>query len=409
MSDAVSGTAPSPSLRPAATSSHPTTAARFPLVFTGTTPFVGSSPRVTIASESADPRWADDVVRLLRPRERALLSLSFDPRGAAVAHLVTPAPLPTDTSPHEPRRTPTARHRVTAHPSETAYADQVRAALVRLGSGGLDKVVLGRCLEVVSSPALTPAEVLARLLAERPGRYVFGMPLGAARAGAWLVGASPELLVRRTGDLVSSTPLAGSVPRSSDPAEDQRRAAALQESAKDLAEHAFVVDGIVEALGAVCTEVEAAAEPHLTSTDTLWHLATPIRGRLADPDRTSALHLARLLHPTPAVGGVPTEAALATIDDLEGDLRGPLAGAVGWVGADGDGEIAVAIRAGVLDRDTLTLFAGAGIVAGSDPDAEVRETGAKLATMARAIGLDQVDGMGDGMADGMAASTGVPS
>ncbi|CAN5570245.1 isochorismate synthase [soil metagenome] len=356
-----------------------------PLVFTGSTPFIATATRMTVASEAVDADWADDVVRLLRPRERALLSLAFDVDGPAVAHLVTPTPVHDDPP---PRRTPEpVRHHVTAVPTEARYADQVRLALGRIAAGDLHKVVLGRCLDVVSSPPMTPDDVVSRLLASRPGRFVFGLPVSAHRHGAWLVGASPELLVRRTGHLVANTPLAGSIPRSPDPTEDRRRAAALQESTKDRAEHAYVVQAILASLRTVCTDVEAAPEPHLTSTDTLWHLATPIRGRLRDPGRTSALHLARLLHPTPAVGGVPTPAALGAIAELEGDLRGPLAGAVGWVDADGDGELAVAIRAGVLMGERLRLFAGAGIVAGSDPDSEVRENGAKLATMARAVGL----------------------
>ncbi|NHA00426.1 hypothetical protein G5V59_11040 [Nocardioides sp. W3-2-3] len=186
------------------------------------------------------------------------------------------------------------------------------------------------------------------------------------------------MLVRRDGLEISCTPLAGSVPRSTDPAEDARRAAALQQSGKDLAEHAFVVEAIVHALKEVCEEIEYPATPELLSTDTVWHLATPISARLADgADGPSALRLAQLLHPTPAVGGVPTAAANAVIADLEGDLRDWFAGCVGWVDASGDGEFAITIRAAVMDGPRLRLFAGAGIVAGSDPASEVRETGAK--------------------------------
>ena len=211
---------------------------------------------------------------------------------------------------------------------------------------------------------------------------------GAPAHGPILVGASPELLVRREGLEISCTPLAGSVPRAADPEEDARRAAGLQQSGKDLAEHAFVVEAIVHALKEVCVEIEYPATPELMSTDTVWHLATPIHARLADTaDGPSALRLAQLLHPTPAVGGVPTAAANAVIADLEGDLRDWFAGCVGWVDGNGDGEFAITIRAAVMDGPRLRLFAGAGIVAGSDPASEVRETGAKLATMARVTGL----------------------
>jgi len=353
-----------------------------PLVFTGDDGFTAAELRGTSVAEHTDAAWADQVVTGLWPGERALVALSFAPGGRGVAHRVVPLP-----GGPAARDEAVARHRVRAVPTPAAYADQVRAALGRIADGQVDKLVLGRCLEAVSHPPLRPATVVAGLLSARPGRYVFSLPLDAAPDAPVLLGASPELLVRRRGALVASTPLAGSVPRSADPAEDGRRAEALQDSAKDLAEHAYVVDAIVAALRDVCVEIDAPARPQLLSTDMLHHLATPIRARLAG-DGPSALRLAQLLHPTPAVGGVPTTAALAAITELEGDLRGPLAGAVGWVDGRGDGELAVTIRAGVLDGERLRLFAGAGIVAGSDPELEVRETAAKLATMAHAVGLD---------------------
>lgn len=355
------------------------------LLFDGEDGFAATTARDTWTTSSSDPTWAEAVVARLGEGERALVSLAFAPGGPAVAHRVAAGPLP-----RRAASTPPAggEHRVTAVPDEATYADRVRTALERIGSGQLEKVVLGRCLDVVSSPPITADGLLDRLLATRPGRYVFSVPLGAGPGAPLLVGASPELLVRRRGPWVTSVPLAGSVPRVADPDEDRRRAEALRSSAKDLAEHAFVVDAIVDALRPVCVEVDAPSEPELLATDTLWHLASPVRARLAPGVAgPSALRLAQLLQPTPAVGGVPAGAALATIDDLEGDLRSHLAGAVGWVDADGDGELAVTIRSGILDGERLRLFAGAGIVAGSDPDAEVRETGAKLATMARAVGL----------------------
>lgn len=361
-----------------------------PLVFTGDAGFAAAELRGTSLSDSTDAAWADRVVAGLWPGERALVSLSFAPGGPGVAHRV----LPLATERRGSRSTADeAEHAVAALPTEDEYAERVRTALKRLGTGELDKVVLGRCLDVVSRPALDPDAVVRRLLATRPGRHVFSLPLGDAPDAPVLLGASPELLVRRRGALVASTPLAGSVPRSADDDEDAARAEALRDSAKDLAEHSYVVEAIVRALEPVCVEVVAPRRPRLLATDALWHLATPIRARLAPGRGLSALQLARLLHPTPAVGGVPTAAALDTIAELEGTAfedggRGPLAGAVGHVDADGDGEFAVTIRAGVLDGERLRLFAGAGIVAGSDPDAEVRETAAKLATMARAVGLE---------------------
>ncbi|WGY00991.1 isochorismate synthase [Nocardioides sp. QY071] len=348
----------------------------------------GAVRRTSEVPDGADPAWADEVVAELEPGERALCALSFAAGAPGLAHFVTGAE-------HALRR-PVAdmdverTYEVTEFPTPDEYAAMVSSALEKIASGDLHKVVLGRCLDVVSTPPLVPAEIIDRLLTTRPGRYVFSVPLGCSTDGEGpiLVGASPELLVRREGAVISCTPLAGSVPRSSDPAEDARRAGELQHSAKDLAEHAFVVEAIVHALKDVCVEIEYPATPELLSTDTVWHLATPIHARLADPvDGPSALRLAQLLHPTPAVGGVPTAAANAVIADLEGDLRDWFAGCVGWVDRHGDGEFAITIRAAVMDGPRLRLFAGAGIVAGSDPASEVRETGAKLATMARVTGL----------------------
>ncbi|MBM9459611.1 isochorismate synthase [Nocardioides sp. zg-536] len=342
--------------------------------------------------DGADAEWGDAVVAALGPGERALCALSFAAGAPGLAHQVTGsehALRPPADAVEVPRD-----YQVTEFPTAEQYAEMVRAALDKIADGSLYKVVLGRCLDVLSTPPLVPGEIIDRLLRTRPGRYVFSVPLVPASDGVLpsdgpiLVGASPELLVRREGRTITCTPLAGSVPRVADPAEDRRRGEGLRTSAKDLAEHAFVVEAIVHALKGVCEEIEYPASPELMSTDTIWHLATPIRARLTPGSPgPSALRLAQLLHPTPAVGGVPTAAANAVIADLEGDLRDWFAGCVGWVDADGDGEFAVTIRAAVIDGARLRLFAGAGIVAGSEPEAEVRETGAKLATMARVTGL----------------------
>ncbi|MBU2696015.1 isochorismate synthase MenF [Pimelobacter sp. 30-1] len=368
-------------------------AARPMLFASGEEAYVASAVRRTVETpDGADPAWADGIVAALEPGERALCALSFAEGAPGLAHLVSGSEHALQRPEHDAsvRRT----YEVTEFPTPAAYAGMVEAALAKIATGALHKVVLGRCLDVVSTPPLVPAEIIDRLLTTRPGRYVFSVPLVPGTEdsppddGPILVGASPELLVRREGLTISCTPLAGSVPRSDDPAEDARRAEGLRGSAKDLAEHAFVVEAIVHALKEVCVEIEYPATPELLSTDTVWHLATPIRARLSDGvDGPSALRLAQLLHPTPAVGGVPTAAANAVIADLEGDLRDWFAGCVGWVDGRGDGEFAVTIRAAVMDGPRLRLFAGAGIVAGSDPASEVRETGAKLATMARVTGL----------------------
>ncbi|MEQ6900178.1 isochorismate synthase [Nocardioides sp. YIM 152588] len=342
--------------------------------------------RTWVSPDGADPDWADRVVAALEPGERAVGALSFEAGAPGILHQVVGE----ERALRSPGTEPADREwRVREFPTAAEYADMVRAALRQIEDGSLHKVVLGRCLDVVSEPPLDPADVIDRLLTTRPGRYVFSVPLTQGDTpGPLLLGASPELLVRRSGDLIQCTPLAGSVPRSEELAEDAERGRRLLSSGKDLAEHAFVVDAIVHALKDVCVDIEAPSSPQLMRTDTVWHLASPIRARLAaGAEGPSALRLAQLLHPTPAVGGVPREAAQATIAALEGDLRNYFAGCVGWVDGSGDGEFAVTIRAAVIDGERLRLFAGAGIVAGSDPDAEVRETGAKLATMARVTGL----------------------
>lgn len=340
-------------------------------------------------SPASRAEWADRVVAALGPGERAISSLTFAD-GADVAHRVETRRRLSAHDSHAGRGPVT--HTAVEVPSAARYADQVAEALERIELGHVDKVVLGRCVDVRSTPALDPRQVLLRLLETRPGKHVYSVPLTSdLREGPVLLGASPELLVSRNGRQVVSHPLAGSVPRSPDPVEDAARAERLASSVKDLAEHAYVVDAIVATLRQVCDDV-VADEVGVVSTDTMWHLGTRITAVLrsdavAAGTAPSALHLAQMLHPTPAVGGVPQAAAVTAIAETEGDLRGPLAGAVGWVDAAGDGEFAVAIRAGVLHGDRMRLFAGAGIVAGSDPWSEARETGAKLLTMAGVLGL----------------------
>ncbi|WP_345714200.1 isochorismate synthase, partial [Kineococcus glutinatus] len=226
-----------------------------------------------------------------------------------------------------------------------------------------------------------------------PAAHVLAVPVPAAPGGApsWLVGASPELLLRRRGREVVSVPLAGSQPRSADPAVDAARARRLVASDKDRREHGFVVDAIVGALRPLCTDVRALP-PELLATPTVWHLATRITGRLRDGATTSA-ELVAALHPTPAVAGTPRPAATALIAELEGFDRGCYAGAIGWQDTAGDGEWSVGVRCAELSGNRLRLFAGAGVVAGSDPEAELAETRAKLRTVAGALGIAlEVDG-----------------
>ncbi len=252
------------------------------------------------------------------------------------------------------------------------WRSMVEAALVAIDAGLVEKVVLAREVLIEADAPFDLAAIVRRLTTQQPGSFVY--------ASHGLVGASPELLVRRMGDTVESRPMAGTAVADGDSASLR----ALAESVKDQHEHRVVVDAITATLDGVCDELEVVGVPEIAVFGHVAHLATPLRGRLHAP-APSALDLALALHPTPAVGGTPQGAALALMRELEGFDRGRYAGPVGWVDARGDGEWAIALRGADLDGQRARLVAGAGIVAGSDPDAEWAETQAKLEPMLRAL------------------------
>lgn len=258
-----------------------------------------------------------------------------------------------------------------------AWRQAVGHALDRIARGPLVKVVLAREVVVDADRPYDPRTILERLRRREPSSFSY--------AAGGFVGASPELLVRRRGDRVLSRPMAGTAPRGRTPADDERLVAELLESAKDADEHALVVGHVRAALERVCRDVVAGAGPEAVRLSSVTHLATTVAGHLAGDDPLSALSLAGLLHPTPAVGGLPCEEALAAIAALESFDRGRYAGPVGWVDGRGDGDWAVALRCATLDGTRARLAAGAGIVAGSDPDAEWEETEAKLEPMLAAL------------------------
>jgi isochorismate synthase len=267
--------------------------------------------------------------------------------------------------------TPPTRFQVAAPRTRDEWRVAVERALGAIATGELEKVVLAREVLVEADNAFDPREIVRGLVASQPGSFVY--------ASEGFVGASPELLVRREGEVVESRPVAGTTLADSDEA-----LLALAASVKDTREHRYVVDDIVDVLAPRTTELHADATPEVAVFGPVAHLATPIRGRLVAPAPT-ALDLARLLHPTPAVGGTPRAGALDAIRALEGFDRGRYAGPVGWVDARGDGEWAIALRGAELDGARARLVAGAGIVAGSDPEAEWAETQAKLEPMLRAL------------------------
>lgn len=268
-------------------------------------------------------------------------------------------------------------------PAPDAYCRAVAEATRRIRAGELRKVVLARTLEVAAGRRLDPTQLLWRLRAVDPDCYSFAFPTGDRRPKI-LVGASPELLVSRRGLEVRSEPLAGSAPRSGDPDEDRTSGEELFSSAKNREEHAIVVEAIDERLSPVCEELEHDPEPVLLATANVWHLATRFRGTLREP-APDALSLAILLHPTPAVCGTPRSVASRLIRALEPFDRDGYAGPVGWVDAVGDGEFALALRCAELRGDEARLFAGAGIVADSDPALELDETERKFRALVDAL------------------------
>jgi isochorismate synthase len=275
-------------------------------------------------------------------------------------------------------------------PDPDEHRARIAAAVQRLRdpASGLHKVVLARALRLVADGPLDARTIIDRLVAADPASNAYLADLTAAGAdysGTVLVGASPELLVARHGESVVCAPFAGSAPRSPDPDADRASGEALAASAKNRHEHELVVDAMRKALGPLCVDLRIPSTPQLSRTAAVWHLSTPISGRLREKS-TTALDLALALHPTPAVGGSPAGAAADLIGELEGD-RGFYAGAVGWCDQRGDGRWVVSIRGAQLsaDRRTALAHAGGGIVAESDPDDEVEETTTKFKTILTAL------------------------
>ena len=254
---------------------------------------------------------------------------------------------------------------------EQAVAEAVR----RISRGDLRKVVLARDVYATADRPIDPRTLLRRLSARYPECYTF--------ACDGFVGATPELLIRRQGDEVQSLVLAGTKPRGDSAAEDRRLAAALMASAKEAEEHRYAADSVRQVLAPLCEALDVSPEPELLTLPNVHHLGTRVVGRLAT-DR-SALALAAALHPTAAVGGDPTEVAVEVIRELENMDRARYAGPVGWMDAHGNGEWGIGLRSAQLNGNQARLFAGCGIVAGSDPAAELAETFSKLRPMRGAL------------------------
>jgi len=258
---------------------------------------------------------------------------------------------------------------------DVAWLEAVAEALERIGSGAVEKVVLARDYAVWSKARLDPRRLLTNLNSRFDECFTFLIE--------GLVGASPELLARKHGRRVESVALAGSAPRGRDHFDDELLGKELMTSDKNLREHEMTAASVGRVLGEYCERLARDAQPQLLRLENVQHLATQFHGVLG-PD-TGLLDLVSRLHPTAAVGGVPTQAALELIRELEGMDRERYAGPVGWVDARGDGEFAIALRCAELSGARARLFAGAGIVAGSLPEVELEETRLKLLAMLAAL------------------------
>lgn len=277
---------------------------------------------------------------------------------------------------------PQVRRRA-AVPEHDVFTAMVAQAVAATQRGELDKVVLSRLMDIVTEQSVDIPALMQRIVAQNPNSYHFHLPLPQ---GGSLVGASPELMLRKEGRDFSSCPLAGSARRDADAQRDRAAGDALMQSAKDRHEHKLVTDAMREVLHPRSRLLSVPAAPSLLTTATLWHLATQIDGEALD-ERENALSLACLLHPTPALSGFPHKRAQQLIQTLEPFDRQLFGGIVGWCDEQGNGEWVVTIRCGTVHGARVRLFAGAGIVADSQPESEWRETGVKLDTMLRAFGL----------------------
>jgi menaquinone-specific isochorismate synthase len=306
----------------------------------------------------------------------------------------------------DPRPGP-SQFTLTSMMDHDAWGGLVADAVARIDRGALGKVVLARQVDVTANRPFVTSDVLSRLLALYPTCMVF-------RIDGFL-GASPELLIERRGAHVASHPLAGTIGRSGDLATDEALIAGLLASPKERREHAYVIDGLRRTLGPVCNRLDVPDKPTVLELRNVSHLATRLSGVLTagpagpgaspgGPARTagwpvpsgdepghpglrvpSALQLVARVHPTPAVGGTPTDEAVAYIGEVEGFDRGRYAGPVGWMDARGDGSWAIGLRSADVDGHRASLYAGVGVVAGSRPRAELAETQLKLQALLAAL------------------------
>ncbi len=274
-----------------------------------------------------------------------------------------------------------------APPVEVSFADGslngeqwmsvVADAVARINEGELEKVVLARDLVATCAEPVDVRWPLRRLAEDYPMCWTFHVD--------GLFGATPEMLVRRERGLVTSRVLAGTIRRTGDDGRDLALAATLARSSKDLEEHEYAVRSVADSLDPHCSSMNVPEAPFVLHLPNVMHLATDVAGVVHDAETVSSLQLAEALHPSAAVGGTPTPVATDLIAEIEQMERGRYAGPVGWMDATGDGEWGIALRSGQLSGRTVRLYAGCGIVADSDPEAELAESQAKFVPVRDAL------------------------
>jgi menaquinone-specific isochorismate synthase len=262
--------------------------------------------------------------------------------------------------------------------SSAEWQIRVAQAIKEIESTKLEKVVLARDLKVNSHRAIDPRKILRNLSAEYPSTWIFAVD--------GLIGATPELLLRLSRGMVTSRVLAGTIRKTGDDEKDLALAASLARSSKDLEEHEYAVRSVAEALEPFCSSTNVPESPFVLHLANVMHLATDVTGALIESKKSvDAFTLLEKLHPSAAVCGTPTDIATKVIKDIEGMSRGRYAGPVGWLDARGDGELGIALRCGQIAENEIRIFAGCGIVAGSNPEKELEESAAKMIPMRSAL------------------------
>ncbi len=319
-------------------------------------------PRLTArALIGPDDGDVDGALRLLLTRVGRIAEGLREPSGAGS---------------EPPRTIPTTR----AESERSLWEAAVTKALAAISAGEVLKVVLARTMDVVTQERLDPVDVVQHLWEENRGSHVF---LFEPADGCPLVGAAPETVATMARGAFHATAVAGTVARGETPEEQEELAARLLASEKDAVEHRIALDDMVARLGPLAIQVEAQPEPHVLTLARIQHLETEIRASM--PEGSSVLPVLEALHPTPAVCGLPRDNALAFLSEEEPFERGWYAGPVGWFDVEGNGVFAPALRCAVARDHQWRLFAGAGIVAGSDPGLEWEETSIKFEPVLRAL------------------------